>query len=101
MIKFRVADAETQRLATIRAYEMGPLRFVFLRGVLYWGVFMFVFFTLYECFAMGYQKAMELSELRHTAIICLMAGVAYGSFLYGLIYRRYSRLENTSLHKMG
>jgi hypothetical protein len=59
LIKFRIADAETQRLATIRAYEMGPLKFVLLRGVLFWGLPMFVFYTLYGYFVIGYHKRLN------------------------------------------
>jgi hypothetical protein len=75
---------------------MGPLKFVLLRGVLYFGLVMFIFFTLYEYFVIGYREAVEVSGLRQTALICLIAGCAYGSFLYYLAYRRYSRLEQNS-----
>jgi hypothetical protein len=93
LMKFRIADAETQRLATIQAYEMGPLKFVLLRGVLFWALPMFVFFTIYEYFVIGYHDAIKLPGLRNTAIICLIAGCATGSSMYYLVSRRYFRME--------
>jgi hypothetical protein len=93
LMKFRIADAETQRLATIPSYEMGPLKFVLLRGVLFWALPMFVFFTIYEYFVIGYHDAIKLPGLRNTAIICLIAGCATGSSMYYLVSRRYFRME--------
>ncbi len=93
LMKFRVADAEMRRLATIKAYEMGPLKFVLLRGVLFWGLPMFVFFTLYGYFVIGYHDALKIPGLRNNAIICLIGGCAYGSWIYYLVSRRYYRME--------
>jgi hypothetical protein len=98
-MKVRIADAETQRLATIQAYEMGPLKFVLLQGVLFWGLPMFVFFTLYGHFVIGYHNAFKIPGLRNTAIISIIAGCAYGSWMYYLVSRRYSRLGQNAIHK--
>jgi hypothetical protein len=72
---------------------MGPLKFVLTRGVLFWGLPMFVFFTLYGHFVIGYHNALKIPGLRNTAIISLIAGCAYGSWMYYLVSRRYYRME--------
>jgi hypothetical protein len=92
-MKFRTVYAETQRRLTIQAHEMGPLKFVLLRGVLFWGLPMFVFFTLYGYFVRGYHDALKISGLRNTAIISVIAGCAYGGLMYYRESRRYYRME--------
>jgi hypothetical protein len=54
---------------------------------------MFVFFTLYGHFVIGYHNALKIPGLRNTAIISLIAGCAYGSGVYYLVSRRYYRME--------
>jgi hypothetical protein len=86
--KIRIADEETQRRALLKAYQMGPIRFVLIRGLLKWALPMFVLFTVNEYFVMHYREAITVSGLERTALICLVGGLAVGIFMWLGIERK-------------
>lgn len=92
-MKFQIADAETQRQLVLKNYQRGPVIFILRRGLLGWAIPMFLFFTLYEYFVMGYHAAVSVAGLRHTATICIIAGLFVGGSLWLLFLRSYRKLN--------
>lgn len=92
-MKFQIPDAETQRQVVFKIYQRGPVTFILKRGLLGWAVPMFLFFTLYQYFVMGYHAAVSVAGLRHTATICIVAGLFVGGSLWLNVLRRYRQLN--------
>jgi hypothetical protein len=88
-----IADEETQRQALLKSYRMGPIRFILIRGLLKWALTMFVFFTAYEYFVNGYHDAITVSGMKHTALICLVAGLGFGIAMWFVIERKVGLLR--------
>jgi hypothetical protein len=91
--KIQIADAETQRQAAVKNYEMGAIRFVLLRGLLKWALPMFVFFTLYDYFVIGYHNAVTASGMMHTALICIVFGLLVGTALWFSVRSKVRKLD--------
>jgi hypothetical protein len=86
--KMQIADAETQRQAALKNYEMGALRFILVRGLLKWALPMFVFFTLFMYFVVGNHDAITAAQMKRTATICIIAGLCLGTALWISIWRK-------------
>jgi len=54
---------------------------------------MFVFFTVYDYFIMGYHTALTASGMKQTALVCLVAGLFVGTALWFNIKRKVRLLE--------
>jgi hypothetical protein len=81
-IPLQVSDAETQRPATIKKFSSGPIAFILKRGILRFGLIMFVLSTLYIYVVLGDHTAISWPRLEITAPLCLLLGLGWGTIAW-------------------
>src|SRR3954468_21268873 len=69
----------------------GPIYFLFVRGVVRWGGFMFMLTVLMTLLGI-FQRDLSPGTLLLTAVICIVGGLAWGAATWCCnewLYRRY------------
>lgn len=79
---------------TVRA--KGLWHFVLFRGVLFWGMTMFVFMSILLPLFSRRPHAFEPRTLLINAVIWLVSGVAWGLLTWWISERHYSKHNNDS-----
>jgi hypothetical protein len=92
----QAADAENQRQAVLMSYTSGPVAFILKRGLLRFGLVMFVVSTLYIYFVLHDHKAISWTRLEISAPLCLLLGLGWGTLAWFKAQSRNKQLQRNS-----